>query len=172
MADRFVSRCKLYLSVPSGRVKVFCNSDSIKKRILQCVPSFLFNYFPKRTYERATKTSLFVILNPKMPWYRWYHLERVIFQHVTRCVSTVSRHCFIPLSFFTRGIVKASCFSWIICCILLENYLSSFAVLFCREKVPRVPETLLKKRKSLEQLKAARAEAQLAQKKVSRLALF
>lgn len=45
-------------------------------------------------------------------------------------------------------------------------YLSSFAVLFRREKVPRVPETLLKKRKSLEQLKAARAKAQLVQKKV------
>ena len=37
-----------------------------------------------------------------------------------------------------------------------------------REKVPRVPETLLKKRKNLEQLKAARAKAQLAQKKVQR----
>ncbi|PFX26687.1 60S ribosomal protein L7-like [Stylophora pistillata] len=37
-----------------------------------------------------------------------------------------------------------------------------------KEKVPRVPETLLKKRKSLEQLKAARAKAQLAQKKVRR----
>jgi len=47
-----------------------------------------------------------------------------------------------------------------------------FAVLLCREKVPRVPETLLKKRKSLEQLKAARAKAQLGQKKVGQLALF
>ncbi|EDO36655.1 predicted protein [Nematostella vectensis] len=35
-----------------------------------------------------------------------------------------------------------------------------------RVKVPRVPETLLKKRKSLEQIKAARAKAQLAQKKL------
>lgn len=54
------------------------------------------------------------------------------------------------------------------CCKkIYEVNLGSFAVLFRREKVPRVPETLLKKRKSLEQLKAARAKAQLVQKKVS-----
>ncbi|KXJ04462.1 hypothetical protein AC249_AIPGENE16750, partial [Exaiptasia diaphana] len=33
------------------------------------------------------------------------------------------------------------------------------------EKVPRVPETLLKKRKSLEKVKAAREAAKVAQKK-------
>merc|ERR1719334_540746 len=35
-----------------------------------------------------------------------------------------------------------------------------------REKVPRVPETLLKKRKTLEKVKAAREAAKLTQKKV------
>merc|ERR1712179_847402 len=35
-----------------------------------------------------------------------------------------------------------------------------------REKVPRVPETLLKKRKTLEKVKAAREAAKAAQKKV------
>ena len=68
MADRFVSCCKLYLSVPSGRVQDFCNSDCGKERILNCVSSFLLNYFPERTNKRATKTSLlFAISNPKMP---------------------------------------------------------------------------------------------------------
>ncbi|XP_031561305.1 60S ribosomal protein L7-like [Actinia tenebrosa] len=37
-----------------------------------------------------------------------------------------------------------------------------------REKVPRVPETLLKKRKSLEKIKAAREAARLTQKKTQR----
>merc|ERR1719495_509757 len=37
-----------------------------------------------------------------------------------------------------------------------------------RDKLPRVPETLLKKRKSLEKIKAARAKAQAAQKKLQR----
>ena len=88
-------------------------------------------------------------------------------------MSTVSRHSFIPLSFFNRRLVKARVFSGIIRFIVVENFLfRNFGVLICREKVPRVPETLLKKRKSLEQLKAARAKAQLAQKKVGRLALF
>ena len=45
-------------------------------------------------------------------------------------------------------------------------------IFFNREKVPRVPETLLKKRKSLEQLKAARAKAQLQQKKVGGIPTF
>ena len=85
---------------------------------------------------------------------------------------TVSRHSIIPFAFFTRRLVKASFFSGILCFIVEENCFISFFVLFCREKVPRVPETLLKKRKSLEQLKAARAKAQLTQKKVGRLALF
>lgn len=49
--------------------------------------------------------------------------------------------------------------------------MSSF-FFFNREKVPRVPETLLKKRKSLEQLKAARAKAQLQQKKVGGIPTF
>ena len=42
-------------------------------------------------------------------------------------------------------------------------------ILIHREKVPRVPETLLKKRKSLEQLKATRAKVQLQQKKVGQV---
>ena len=88
-------------------------------------------------------------------------------------MSTVSRHSVIPLSFFNRRLVRDRFFSGIIRFIVVENFLfRNFGVLFCREKVPRVPETLLKKRKSLEQLKAARAKAQLAQKKVGRLALF
>lgn len=68
MADRLVSCSKQYLSVPSGRVKDFCNSGCNKKRILNYFHSFLLNYFPERINERATKTSLrFVISNPKMP---------------------------------------------------------------------------------------------------------
>ena len=90
----------------------------------------------------------------------------------TRYLLTVSRHSYIPLPFLTRRLVKARLFSSIICFIVDENCLIWFVVLFCSEKVPRVPETLLKKRKSLEQLKAARAKAQLAQKKVGGLALF
>ena len=51
-------------------------------------------------------------------------------------------------------------------------YIYVMLFFFNREKVPRVPETLLKKRKSLEQLKAARAKAQLQQKKVGGIPTF
>ena len=47
-----------------------------------------------------------------------------------------------------------------------DSYLPMALYSFIREKLPRVPETLLKKRKSLEKVKAARAKAQAAQKKV------
>ena len=55
---------------------------------------------------------------------------------------------------------------------LNKGYIYHPVIFFNREKVPRVPETLLKKRKSLEQLKAARAKAQLQQKKVGGILTF
>lgn len=55
---------------------------------------------------------------------------------------------------------------------LNKGFIYHPVIFFNREKVPRVPETLLKKRKSLEQLKAARAKAQLQQKKVGGIPTF